>query len=109
MSLAAYVVGQSVVDGVHASSPETTIEETLGMVDSGLVASLGDVVGAIIEAASSHVVVKSDLTIEMSASLSIGGSGSMKYVLFNFGGEVAKNDTVKIVLKTNVEPRNSIG
>lgn len=83
---------------------EVIILDTLGE-EEAVALQLRDLFDAVKEALEGAVDQESELNIEVNASLSATGTGGVKTLVFNVGGELTKGNTMKISLKTKIKPQ----
>ena len=50
---------------------------------------------------------EAELTIEITGSLEMKGSGGVQYLIFNVGGEATKSQTMKVTLATRISPQDA--
>jgi hypothetical protein len=69
---------------------------------------LDELVQAISETIVPTITKTSELTVEIAGGITLSGKGSVKWLFFNVGGEAKKSDTLKVTLKTTLEPLGSM-
>ena len=68
---------------------------------------IDEVVKTISESIRGSITDESELTVEITGSISLKAEGGVKWLFFNVGGGTTKSDTLKVTLKTKISPSQS--
>jgi hypothetical protein len=96
------------VDPKEVSSLKTDQREiltTLGSQEDTVAVQLEELFKSVSESIAPQLEVESQLSIEVSGSVSLKAQGGVKYLFFNVGGEAATTANMKVVLSTTLRPR----
>ncbi len=103
MSLKALVVSKSVQGKVQSDDYE--VVDLLGESENALAVRLDEVLRVVSESVRGSITGESQLTVEISGSISLKGGAGGKFLFLNVGGEAGKTDTLKVTLATKVLPQ----
>lgn len=87
-----------------AVEPGEVLLEVLGGREEALALQLADLFGSVMWSLSKSIDSSAELAIEVTGSLDLKASAGIKYLVFNVDGDVSKANTMKLVLKTKLEP-----
>jgi hypothetical protein len=107
MAIEAYVVS---VDSGAVSQLDfdgRKVLATLGPQEEAVAVHLKELFGAIAEAVSATLEVESQVSVEVSGSVSLKAHGGFKYLFFNVGADTAVAANMKVVLSTTLKPKLS--
>lgn len=105
MSLQTYVIfANADTSSIHIG--ETEILDTLDSKEERIAVQLKEVLESVQESVRDALETEGDLQIEISGSLDLKASGGINYLFYNIGGEVNKNNTMKVVLTTKITPKS---
>lgn len=105
MSIKMYAttVDPSAVSSLNIEGKE--ILPTLGPGEDAIAVQLEELFTAVTEDISGSLQVESQLTLEITGSLSLKAQGGIKYLFFNVGAEVGTTGTMKVSLSTTLKPK----
>jgi len=106
MPLEVYVAASNELESKKLKLDNREIVPTLGG-DEATAVRIGELVGSISSLIGEKLMSDSELTIELTGSTSLKGEGGIKYLLFNIGGSAAKDNSMKVTLKTKVGTKKS--
>lgn len=104
MTIQVYVTS---VDPDTASSlnlDETEILPTLGQ-DKPIAVQLEELFTSVTHAITASLEVESQLTLEITGSLSLKAEAGVRYLFFNVGAETDVTGKMKVILSTTVKPK----
>jgi len=84
------------------------ILEVLGTQETAVAVQLQELLGSVTEAITASLEVESQLTLEVTGSISLKAEGGVKYLFFNLGAEAGATGTMKVVLSTTLRPKVEI-
>jgi hypothetical protein len=109
MTIQAYVVSAdpNEISSIHLEDRE--LLDTLGAQDEAVAVQLQELFTSVSGAIATSLEVESQLTIEVTGSISLRAeAGVVKYLFFNLGGEASATGTMKVILSTTLKPRTEI-
>ena len=98
------------VDPKNVSSLKAEKEEiltTLGTQEENVAIQLQELFSSVTEAITASLESESQLTIEITGSVSLKAQGGIKYLFFNAGAEAKSTNSMKVVLSTILKPKNT--
>jgi hypothetical protein len=104
MPIKTYVTACDLKNVSSLKTEETEILTTLGADEEALAVQLQELFGSVVETITPTLQSESQLTIEITGSVSLKVQGGVKYLFFNVGGEAGKTGTMKVVLSTTLKP-----
>ena len=105
MSLKAYVTSTDPEAMSSIKLDDRELLSTLGTAEESVAVQMQELFQAVTKAITVSLEVESQLTIEVSGSISLKAEGSTKYLIFNVGAEAAAAGTMKVVLATTLRPK----
>jgi hypothetical protein len=78
--------------------------DVLGDSNEATGVELNEIIRTISETISGSITTESELTVEIEGSISLKAQSGVKWLFFNVGGEMAKSNTLKVVVKTKISP-----
>ena len=105
MSIRTYV---TTVDPNTVSSLQTDDGEiltTLGPQEEAVAVQLQELFSSVIETVTASLEVESQLTVEVTGSVSLKAQGGIKHLLFNIGAEAGATGAMKVILSTILKPK----
>jgi hypothetical protein len=69
---------------------------------------LQELFNSVTEAITASLEVESQLTVEITGSVSLKAEGGIKYLFFNVGAEAGATGAMKVVLSTTLKPKAEI-
>jgi hypothetical protein len=105
MSIKVYV---TTTDPSTVSSLKTEEEEiltTLGPKEETFAIQLQELFESVTDAIKTSLDIESQLTVEITGSMSLKAQGGLKYLFFNLGAETGSANTMKVTLSTVVHPQ----
>ena len=81
------------------------ILDTLGQQEEAVAVQLQELFTSVTEAITDSLEVESQLTIEITGSVSLKAKGDVKYLFFNAGAEAGTNGGMKVVFSTTLKPK----
>ena len=88
-----------------SESQVETILPTLGEKEAGVALQLQELFAAINESVTASLEVESQLSIEITGSISLKAQGGTKLLFLNLGTEAAAAGSMKILLSTTLKPK----
>ena len=85
---------------------ETEILPTLGQ-EKPIAIQLEELFTSVTKAITASLEVESQLTLEITGSISLKAEGGVKYLFFSVGAEAAATGAMKVVLSTTVKPEKA--
>jgi hypothetical protein len=104
MSLKAVVVAADPLISRKVRLEDYDLVDVLGEAEEAIAVQINEVIKAISEAIRESITDESELTVEITGSISLKAEGGVKWLFFNVGGGTTKSDTLKVVLKTKIKP-----
>lgn len=104
MSIDVYVMSKDVDSVSKLKIDGKEILSTLGKKEDAFALKLQEVFQSVKKSILPTIENESDLTIEVTGSVSMKASGGIQYLFFNIGGEAGKTGTTKVTLKTTLQP-----
>ncbi len=112
MSVQAYLTTTSIEDiplSIEEVPVETREERQLPMLGSeedAVAIRLQELFEAITSSMASSIDVESQLTVEVTGSISLKARGGFQYLFINAGAEASQTGTMKVVLSTTLQPKH---
>ncbi len=106
MSIELYVTSVDPNSEQAVEIDERQILPTLGAGEEAIAVQVQELFESVIEKVADSIEVESQLTIEVTGSLTLKTQGGIKYLFFNVGGEAGKTGTMKVSLSTTLQPKN---
>src|SRR5262245_42075692 len=104
MSLKAVVVAADPVISRKVRLEDYDLVDVLGESEEAIAVQIDEVIKAISESICQSITSESELTVEITGSISLKAEGGVKWLFFNAGGGATKSDTLKVTLKTKINP-----
>lgn len=105
MSIEIYVTSINPNESSSIRTEEEEISPTLGKREEDLPVKLKDLLTAVTKEIKSSVDTESQLTVEITGSMSFKAETGVKCFI-NASGEVGKTGTMKVSLTTTIKPEN---
>jgi hypothetical protein len=86
------------LDGKEKLVPTLGDEEAFAIKIDEVLESVASIVGA-------NISNEAEIIIELSGTTSIKTNGKISYLVLNIGGSVSKDNSMKITLKTKIDPK----
>ena len=102
MPLEVYVTASKDPESKTIKIDNRELVPTLGAEEEASAVRIGEMLNSISNLIGEKLSSESELTIELTGSTSLKGEGGFKYIIFNLGGSVSKDNTMKVTLKTKV-------
>lgn len=106
MTIEMYVTSVSPESDKAVEVEDRKILPTLGAGEEAIAVQVQELFESVIEKVADSIEVESQLTIEVTGSLTLKTQGGVKYLFFNVGGEAGKTGTMKVSLSTTLKPKN---
>jgi hypothetical protein len=105
MPLKAIIVAEDPSKVTKIKLEDFDIVDVLGESEEAIAVQIDEVVRTISESLRESIAEESELTIEITGSISLKAEGGVKWLFFNVGGGTTKSDTLKVTLKTKINPK----
>jgi hypothetical protein len=79
--------------------------ETLGPQEKAVGVQLQELFSSVANSITSSIEVESQLTLEITGSISLKAEGGVKYLFFNVGASAEASGTMKVTLFTTLRPK----
>ncbi len=83
---------------------DETILSTLGQ-EQSVAVQMNELFTAVTESITASLEVESQLTLEITGSISLKAEGSTKYLFFNVGASGEASGSMKVTLSTTLKPK----
>ncbi len=107
MPIKTYITTVDPKDVSSLKTEQGEILTTLGPQEETVAVQLQELFSSVTEAITASLEVESQLTIEITGSVSLKAQGGIKYLLFNAGAEAGTTGAMKVVLSTTLKPTNT--
>ncbi len=104
MSIKAYVTTDDLAAAGSVKIDDREILATLGSESENIAFQLEEVFAAVKESVVGSLEAETQLTIEITGSISLKADAGVKYLFFNVGGGTEKASTMKVLLSTTLRP-----
>ena len=81
------------------------VVDVLGKREKDLALKIDELYSEVIESVGKSLKHESELTIEISGSIDLKANAGAKWLFFNVGGSVEKNNSMTVTLKTKINPQ----
>jgi hypothetical protein len=105
MSLKTVVVAADPLISKKVSLEDYDLVDVLGESEEAIAVQIDELVKSISESMRESITDESELTVEITGSISLKAEGGVKWLFFNVGGGTTKSDTLKVTLKTKINPK----
>lgn len=105
MPIKTYVTTVNPNEVSSLKTDEKEILTTLGPQEEAVAVQLQELLSSVTQAVTANLDVESQLTLEVTGSVTLKAEGGIKYLFFNVGAEVGATGTMKVVLSTTVKPK----
>ena len=105
MPIKAYVTSSDPKSAAPIKLEDREILPTLGDKEAGVAFQLKELFAAINESVTASLEVESQLSIEITGSISLKAQGGTKLLFLNLGTEAAAAGSMKIQLTTTLKPK----
>jgi hypothetical protein len=106
MSITAYVTAEDINVASTIDLDGKEMLATLGDAEKCVAAKLEDLFKSVTDSISVVLESESQLTIEVTGSVSLKAEGGAKLLFFNVGGSTAAAGAMKVVLETKLQPKS---
>jgi hypothetical protein len=107
MAIEAYVISADIKAVGQIDLDGHKMLETLGPQEEAMAVHLKELFRSIADAISDGLEVESQVSVEVSGSISLKAQAGVKYLLFNVGAEANAMANMKVVLATTIKPKPS--
>jgi hypothetical protein len=105
MSIKAYIISSDPISAAPIKLEDREILPTLGEREADVALQLRELFAAINESITASLEVESQLSIEITGSISLKAQGGTKLLFLNLGTEAAAAGSMKIILSTTLKPK----
>ena len=106
MPLQVYVTSVDPEEVGDLSEESEEILSTLGDEEDAIAVQLKDLFASVTQTITESLEAESQLTIEITGSVSLKAQGGAQYLFFNVGAEAQETGTMKVVLSTTLKPKD---
>ncbi len=107
MSLRAVVMTTDIAQANRVRFDEFDLVDVLGESEEAVGVRIDEVVRAVADSVRASIEAESELTVEVTGSISLKAEAGAKWMFFNLGGSATESDSLKVTLKTKVAPASS--
>lgn len=104
MPIKTYVTTVDPLDVSSLKTEEGEILTTLGSQEETVAVQLQELLESVTESITPSLKAESQLSIEITGSVSLKAQGGIKYLFFNAGAEAGTTGGMKVVLTTTLNP-----
>lgn len=105
MPLNVYVISSKDSQSQKLRVEDYELVDVLGKTEEAVAVKIEELFTSVIESLSKVVPQESELTLEISGDVTLKAEGEAKWLFFNAGGSASKTDSMKVTLKTKINPQ----
>ena len=108
MALTALVTTGEMTKTGKIRTEEYDVVEIMGDSDGEIAVRLEELMRSVSESLEKSISAEAELTLEVSGSMSLRGSGEARFLFFNVGGTGTTSNSLKVVLRTSIAPKKPV-
>jgi len=107
MSVQVYVTATDPNTASSLEIDEREILPTLGPQEKAVAVQLQELFASVTDSIASSLEVESQLSLEITGSITLRVEGGVKYLFFNVGASAEAAGTMKVALSTTLRPKSN--
>ena len=104
MPLNVYLISTDDPQSQKLRVEDYVLVDVLGKKEEALAVKIEELFTSLVDSIGKTLSQECELSVEVSGDITLKAEGGAKWLFFNVGGSAAKTDSMKVTLKTKINP-----